>query len=243
MIFISGFGDIVPKQQTYMFFTIAYILVGLALTTMCIDLAGTEYIAKIHYFGQKIDVAKGFVGGAMVSGLHAGEQLLKHTGYGFIKTTGGKFVQIGDTVVLSMKQANILRTKYNLPDDYDFDGRILPEGMTEEEYIAMHPEIVSRRRHGLMDPLHHNILYAPLSPGVQKVLKPHIKIRMEDIKESDAFILENKTFNVPLDQQQKQVGLSSKEAIKHRLRSMTWPRKLSDSVLLVAPFLLKESKC
>lgn len=30
-----------------------YIGVGLAVTTMCIDLVGIQYIQKIHYFGRK----------------------------------------------------------------------------------------------------------------------------------------------------------------------------------------------
>lgn len=30
-----------------------YLGVGLAVTTMCIDLAGIQYIQKIHYFGRK----------------------------------------------------------------------------------------------------------------------------------------------------------------------------------------------
>jgi hypothetical protein len=50
----------------YMIITMAYIVMGLALTTMCIDLAGTEYIRKIHYVGQKMESAKGLVGGAVL---------------------------------------------------------------------------------------------------------------------------------------------------------------------------------
>lgn len=30
-----------------------YIGIGLAVTTMCIDLVGIQYIQKIHYFGRK----------------------------------------------------------------------------------------------------------------------------------------------------------------------------------------------
>lgn len=30
-----------------------YLGVGLAVTTMCIDLVGIQYIQKIHYFGRK----------------------------------------------------------------------------------------------------------------------------------------------------------------------------------------------
>lgn len=30
-----------------------YLGVGLAVTTMCIDLVGIQYVQKIHYFGRK----------------------------------------------------------------------------------------------------------------------------------------------------------------------------------------------
>jgi len=43
---------------------------------MCIDLAGTEYIRKIHYLGSKMEDAKGTV----ITGLRAGEYILKHRG-------------------------------------------------------------------------------------------------------------------------------------------------------------------
>lgn len=70
---------------------LAYIIFGLSLfecliyftilncqfsATMCIDLAGTEYIRKIHYLGTKMEDAKGTV----ITGLKAGEQILKHRG-------------------------------------------------------------------------------------------------------------------------------------------------------------------
>lgn len=34
------------------------IFLGLAITTMCIDLVGVQYIRKIHYFGRKIQDAR-----------------------------------------------------------------------------------------------------------------------------------------------------------------------------------------
>ncbi|CEF71256.1 Potassium channel subfamily K member 18 [Strongyloides ratti] len=49
-----GLGDIVPKSQEYMFFTIIYIAIGLALTTIAIDIAA-DYLKKLHYFGRKIE--------------------------------------------------------------------------------------------------------------------------------------------------------------------------------------------
>uniref|UniRef100_A0A0N5A336 Potassium channel subfamily K member 18 n=1 Tax=Parastrongyloides trichosuri TaxID=131310 RepID=A0A0N5A336_PARTI len=98
-----GFGDIVPTDQFYMFFTMAYIILGLSLATMCIDLAGTEYIRKIHYIGTKMGDAKG----AVITGLQVGENLLKHTGIDVIRTAGGKIVQVRGAV-LNTKQAREL---------------------------------------------------------------------------------------------------------------------------------------
>ncbi|CAD6192751.1 unnamed protein product, partial [Caenorhabditis auriculariae] len=50
-----GFGDLMPRR--------------LAITTMCIDLVGVQYIRKIHYFGRKIQDARSalaVVGGKVV---------------------------------------------------------------------------------------------------------------------------------------------------------------------------------
>ncbi|CAB3400076.1 unnamed protein product [Caenorhabditis bovis] len=106
-----GFGDIVPTEQVYMFFTMAYIIFGLSLATMCIDLAGTEYIRKIHYLGSKMEDAKG----AVMTGLQVGEHILKHTGIEVIKTAGGKLVQVRGAV-LNSKQARELGVEYILAD-------------------------------------------------------------------------------------------------------------------------------
>ncbi|VDO32318.1 unnamed protein product [Onchocerca flexuosa] len=64
-----GFGDIVPIRQEYFLLDLLYIVVGLAITTMCIDLVGIQYIRKIHYFGRAIKDARYAlvnVGGRMV---------------------------------------------------------------------------------------------------------------------------------------------------------------------------------
>uniref|UniRef100_A0A183BPT2 Ion channel n=1 Tax=Globodera pallida TaxID=36090 RepID=A0A183BPT2_GLOPA len=64
-----GFGDIVPAKHEFFLFDLFYIIVGLAITTMCIDLVGIEYIEKIHYFGRAISGARFAlvnVGGKMV---------------------------------------------------------------------------------------------------------------------------------------------------------------------------------
>ncbi|KAH7721362.1 Protein EGL-23 a [Aphelenchoides avenae] len=49
-----GLGDIVPRSETYMAFTIIYIAIGLALTTIAIEIAA-DYLKKLHYFGRKIE--------------------------------------------------------------------------------------------------------------------------------------------------------------------------------------------
>ncbi|CAD6189003.1 unnamed protein product [Caenorhabditis auriculariae] len=139
-----GFGDIVPTEQVYMFFTMAYIIFGLSLATMCIDLAGTEYIRKIHYLGSKMEDAKG----AVMTGLQVGEHYLKHTGIEVIKTAGGKLVQVRGAV-LNTKQARELGVEYIFggfavsPQKYfvrtfeSHSGQILPDDITEKDgYIV-----------------------------------------------------------------------------------------------------------
>uniref|UniRef100_A0A7I4YRD0 TWiK family of potassium channels protein 7 n=1 Tax=Haemonchus contortus TaxID=6289 RepID=A0A7I4YRD0_HAECO len=49
-----GLGDIVPRSETYMALTIVYIAVGLALTTIAIEIAA-DTLKKLHYFGRKIE--------------------------------------------------------------------------------------------------------------------------------------------------------------------------------------------
>uniref|UniRef100_A0AC35ET13 Potassium channel domain-containing protein n=1 Tax=Panagrolaimus sp. PS1159 TaxID=55785 RepID=A0AC35ET13_9BILA len=49
-----GLGDIYPKSETYMAFTIIYIAIGLALTTIAIEIAA-DTLKKLHYYGRKIE--------------------------------------------------------------------------------------------------------------------------------------------------------------------------------------------
>uniref|UniRef100_F1L2H2 TWiK family of potassium channels protein 7 n=1 Tax=Ascaris suum TaxID=6253 RepID=F1L2H2_ASCSU len=121
-----GFGDIVPTEQVYMFFTMAYIIFGLSLATMCIDLAGTEYIRKIHYLGTKMEDAKG----AVMTGLQVGEHILKHTGIEVIRTAGGKLVQVRGAV-LNSKQARELGVDYILADLQYQQKNILYEPLSQ----------------------------------------------------------------------------------------------------------------
>ncbi|CAJ0604012.1 unnamed protein product [Cylicocyclus nassatus] len=49
-----GLGDFVPKSFDYLYATLGYIGIGLALTTMAIDLAA-DLLRKLHYVGRKMD--------------------------------------------------------------------------------------------------------------------------------------------------------------------------------------------
>ncbi|KAK0425493.1 hypothetical protein QR680_009234 [Steinernema hermaphroditum] len=51
-----GFGDLVPAEDSNYLGWIAFIFVGLVLTTLCIDLAGSYCIEKIHVLGRNLDV-------------------------------------------------------------------------------------------------------------------------------------------------------------------------------------------
>ncbi|CAK5096632.1 unnamed protein product [Meloidogyne enterolobii] len=80
-----GFGDLVPTKREFYIIDLFYIVVGLAITTMCIDLVGIEYIEKIHYFGRAISGARF----ALVN-------------------VGGKMVRVPDL----MRCAHVLQQKY-----------------------------------------------------------------------------------------------------------------------------------
>uniref|UniRef100_A0A915IER5 Potassium channel domain-containing protein n=1 Tax=Romanomermis culicivorax TaxID=13658 RepID=A0A915IER5_ROMCU len=85
-----GFGDYVPENQSYYMFDMLYIFFGLAITTMCIDLVGAQYIEKIHNFGRAIKDAR----------------------YALINV-GGKMVQVRDL----MKYSAFLHKKYGLTEN------------------------------------------------------------------------------------------------------------------------------
>lgn len=44
-----GFGDLVPERHEYIVVMLIYLGVGLAITTMCIDLVGIQYIQKVKF--------------------------------------------------------------------------------------------------------------------------------------------------------------------------------------------------
>jgi len=49
-----GLGDLVPRSENYLLFTLMYVAVGLALTTIAIEIAA-DYLKKLHYFGRKME--------------------------------------------------------------------------------------------------------------------------------------------------------------------------------------------
>lgn len=65
-----GFGDIVPLNVDFFPATLAYIILGLIITTMCIDLVGSEYIRDIHFYGRSLGRSFMTIGGKVV---HLGE--------------------------------------------------------------------------------------------------------------------------------------------------------------------------
>ncbi|KAI6221230.1 Ion channel [Aphelenchoides besseyi] len=53
-------GDVIPKSEAFMGLTLLYIAVGLALTTIAIDIAA-DYLKRLHYYGRKIENVGGVV--------------------------------------------------------------------------------------------------------------------------------------------------------------------------------------
>ncbi len=48
-----GLGDLFPKREEFLAITLTYIAIGLALTTIAIEIA-SDYIQKLHYMGRKL---------------------------------------------------------------------------------------------------------------------------------------------------------------------------------------------
>ncbi|VDK74206.1 unnamed protein product [Litomosoides sigmodontis] len=65
-----GFGDIVPQNANFLPATLMYIIIGLIITTMCIDLVGSEYIRDIHFYGRSLGRSFMTIGDKVV---HLGE--------------------------------------------------------------------------------------------------------------------------------------------------------------------------
>ncbi|KAK6753412.1 hypothetical protein RB195_012791 [Necator americanus] len=50
-----GFGDLVPRNETFILFVLLLVLIGLVLTTTCVDIVGAYYIDRLHFFGRRLD--------------------------------------------------------------------------------------------------------------------------------------------------------------------------------------------
>ncbi|OZC07259.1 Ion channel, partial [Onchocerca flexuosa] len=99
---VTGFGDIVPQNADFLPATLMYILIGLIITTMCIDLVGSEYIRDIHFYGRSL-------------------------GRGFM-TIGGKVIHLGEVfgyIAFLQKNYGLTADQINqlaqLPEGYLFD--------------------------------------------------------------------------------------------------------------------------
>ncbi|KAF1762071.1 hypothetical protein GCK72_010333 [Caenorhabditis remanei] len=106
-----GFGDIVPLKREYYILDLCYIIIGLSITTMCIDLVGIQYIRKMHYFGRAIKDARF----ALVN-------------------VGGKMVHVPDL----MRYASVLQQKYGQKKTHDtiiVKGAYAPKDLSKIRFI------------------------------------------------------------------------------------------------------------
>lgn len=46
-----GLGDVIPQSGQHLPFTLCYVALGLALTTIAIEIAA-NYLRRLHYFGR-----------------------------------------------------------------------------------------------------------------------------------------------------------------------------------------------
>ncbi|UMM26907.1 hypothetical protein L5515_010415 [Caenorhabditis briggsae] len=131
-----GLGDIVPRSETYMLITIVYIAVGLALTTIAIEIAA-DALKKLHYFGRKIEnvgnVAIWFGGKKITM-----KALVKNLGDQFnLPTTVVKSLNLDHFVDQAIKveegEIETLRPPPFEPDSERFDAEFADE--PESEWI------------------------------------------------------------------------------------------------------------
>ncbi|EFO92061.1 CRE-EGL-23 protein [Caenorhabditis remanei] len=131
-----GLGDIVPRSETYMLITIVYIAIGLALTTIAIEIAA-DALKKLHYFGRKIEnvgnVAIWFGGKKITM-----KALVKNLGDQFnLPTTVVKSLNLDHFVDQAIKveegEIETLRPPPFEPDSERFDAEFADE--PESEWI------------------------------------------------------------------------------------------------------------
>ncbi|CAI2352403.1 unnamed protein product [Caenorhabditis sp. 36 PRJEB53466] len=131
-----GLGDIVPRSETYMLITIIYIAIGLALTTIAIEIAA-DALKKLHYFGRKIEnvgnVAIWFGGKKITM-----KALVKNLGDQFnLPTTVVKGLNLDNFVEQAIRveegEIETLRPPPFEPDSEKFDAEFADE--PENEWI------------------------------------------------------------------------------------------------------------
>lgn len=116
-----GFGDLVPTKNAHIFIILLYIILGLVITTMCIDLVGVHYVQKIHYVGRKIQDARSA-----------------------LAIVGGKVVYIGDLY------AQLLAKRYGIPKDQIglmSDAFIIENLYSTKHIIPFVPRDITRIRY------------------------------------------------------------------------------------------------
>lgn len=53
-ILAIGFGDFTPRNERYIYLSLLYVMLGIVLTTTCIDIVGVDYINKLHFWGRQL---------------------------------------------------------------------------------------------------------------------------------------------------------------------------------------------
>lgn len=48
--------DIMPANDKFLLITLIIILLGLIITTTCIDIVGAYYVDQLHFFGRRLDI-------------------------------------------------------------------------------------------------------------------------------------------------------------------------------------------
>ncbi|VDK67040.1 unnamed protein product [Onchocerca ochengi] len=51
-----GFGDLIPRNQSFILLTLFIVLFGLILATSFIDVVGSYYIDRLHFFGRNVNL-------------------------------------------------------------------------------------------------------------------------------------------------------------------------------------------
>lgn len=50
-----------PVNDEFVLITMLIILIGLIVTTTCVDIVGAYYIDQLHFFGRRLDIEVNFI--------------------------------------------------------------------------------------------------------------------------------------------------------------------------------------